>query len=129
MNFNFSLLRERAMMCARMILLAVAGGSALALAGVPARAAPAADPAVAAAAAVDGAHAAGDDKVICRRTETTGSNIPGPRVCATARVWRQRARDDQDFTTDFVMRAHTAQIPENGVTAVTPMTLKGAFGR
>ena len=113
---RFSRVISTATACAASALLTSNAGAA------PAPAAPA-------AVAVDGAHAASDDKVVCRRTETTGSNIPGPRVCATAREWRQRARDDQDFTNDFVGRAHTAAIPENGVTAITPQTLNGAFGR
>ena len=52
----------------------------------------------------EGASKTGDDRVICQANRMTGSNIPGPSICATKREWRLRAADAEGFTSDYQQR-------------------------
>jgi hypothetical protein len=37
------------------------------------------------------------DRIVCRRTENTGSLLPGPKVCKTAADWAQIRQDSRAY--------------------------------
>ena len=86
------------------VLLAAAAGAALWGAAMAAQAGdqptpqPAADAHSAAPAATKPTKVDPDDRVICRDEDApTGSRLGATRICHTQRVWKQMARDGQDW--------------------------------
>jgi hypothetical protein len=96
-------------MIAAVISILAAAGSSAAGPLPPPNSAVQTQPPAASAPAAPGQKLA--EKVVCRRTENTGSLLPGPKVCKTASEWAQIRRDSRDYVEATQHNGDQVRIP------------------
>ena len=52
-----------------------------------------------------------DNKIVCRRSESTGSRLGGERVCKTQAEWTNQSRQSQADLKDLVRRSYNTNLP------------------
>ena len=45
-----------------------------------------------------------DNQMVCHRETLTGSLLPGPRICKSAKVWREQRERSKDYINDQTTR-------------------------
>lgn len=51
------------------------------------------------------------EEMICHREKLTGSNLPGPKICKSKKVWEQQRQNSQDMLNQQTQKALLNQPP------------------